>query len=93
MFLRLKRGSYLLNLKSEIKHFFHDVTTGNVVSMDKDKLDSELDKIAKTLEYHINKLENIANFILSTVTFTLGVKGDIIVIGVDGGITLTYTRN
>jgi len=82
-----------LDLKSEIKHIFHDAATGNIVSMDKDKLDSELDKIAKTLESHISKLENIANFSLSTVTFTLGVKGDVIVIGVEGGITLTYTRS
>lgn len=80
------------NIESEIKHFFYDSTNNAFKSFDKNELENELDKIAKTIQVHLTKLEEIGNFELDSVQVTLGVKGNILVIGVDGGITLTYSK-
>jgi hypothetical protein len=83
----------LLSIESQIEHIFYDTGSNQMKIFDNDKLLSELDRIAKTIETYIGKLEKIGDYELSTIQVTSGVKAGILVIGVEGGIVLTYTKN
>ena len=82
-----------MSTESEIKHIFLDLGTNKTVVFEKDKLEDELDRIVKSLEIHFEKLEKIGSYGLSNVQVNMGVNGNILVIGINGGITLTYTQN
>ena len=82
-----------MSAEPKIRHVFFDPTAKKIVSLDQNKLESELDRIAKTVGTELAKLEDIGNFHLDSVQVTVGVKGSILVIGMDGGITLTYKKN
>jgi hypothetical protein len=75
-----------------IKHIFFDAESKKPQILENDQLSRELDRIAKTLEMHFVKLEKIGNYELDNVQVTVGAHGDILVIGVNGGITLTYSK-
>lgn len=83
----------MMSVGSEIKHIFFDHDSNEIKTFEKDALENELDRIAKSLEIHFEKLEKIGGYELDNVQVVIGVKGDILVIGLDGGVTLTYRKN
>lgn len=83
----------IMSTEFKIEHIFLDHETNKTVIFEKDTLENELDRIVKSLEIHFEKLEKIGNYELSNVQVNIGVNGNILVIGLNGGITLTYTQN
>jgi hypothetical protein len=78
----------MMSVGSEIKHIFLDHDSNQIKTFEKDSLENELDRIAKSLEIHFEKLEKIGSYELGSIQVSIGVEGDFLVIGLNGGVTL-----
>ncbi len=71
---------------------FFDQHHQNIAEFDEMGFGHELDNLKRILEVHLEKLDTINDYKLESFQVTLGVKAGTLVIGVDGGLSLNFSR-
>lgn len=85
--LKAKSGS---PAKREEYIAFYDLEAREVRRIPKDKFGQQLDRVIATLKASMAKAKTIEDYSLKTIDLTLGVSAGIVVVTVQGGITLHY---
>lgn len=69
-----------------------DSSKGRPTQLTLDQLGEHLENIAQVLSAHVDKLEKVGDLNLDEIDVSLDVKGDALMVAVDGGIKLTFTK-
>jgi hypothetical protein len=69
---------------------FHDLETNKVEFVTREKLKDRLRKIYAIIADTLPDIENIGKYQLEEIGISVSVSGQILVLTVQGGITLTY---
>lgn len=85
--LKAKRGS---PAKREEDIAFYDLKAREVRRIPKHKFGEQLDEVIATLKASMAEAKRIEDYSLNTIDLTLGVSAGIVVVTVEGGITLPY---
>jgi hypothetical protein len=71
---------------------FHDMQTNQVEFISREKLKDRLGKIYAIIADTLPHIEKIGKYQLEEIAISVNVSGQIIVLTVQGGITLTYRK-
>jgi hypothetical protein len=78
--------------EAEVKLAFADIKDRIDTYLRKEEFESQLSTLLDTVTDSIQKRGTAGNFNLTEFELNIGVKGNILVIGLEGGITLHFRR-
>ncbi len=80
------------NMSSAGKKFIHwwDSKKGGPSQLSIEDLGKHLDNVADILNAHVEKLRKVGDIPLNEIDVSLDVKGDVVVVALDGAIKLIY---